>query len=328
MPEGPEVRRYADELANVLVGKKITEISARTKNAKAWLATHAGELTGQKVISVTAHGKNIIGTTDGGYYFYSHQMMWGRWHIMTPTEASVADRRERARIAIKNKVAVLMSAPIFEVGSGDPYKQIKYLKNLGPNILSYNGSVFDEKEFLKRLNAAAKLDRTIGAALLDQSILAGIGNYLRAEIMFVGRIDPWTKLIDLSKKDKKLLCKIIPEMAERAYARHGVTVTEELQARMKKDSALVYVPGREYGTHHYVFRRTNLPCLVCNEPVKQLRQALPNQVDDDEVIVAPDADEADQADEKSRIVYFCANCQNVDTVKVASEQPKSNSKRK
>ncbi len=50
---------------------------------------------------------------------------------------------------MKNKVAILMSAPIFELGAGNPFEQIKYLKNLGPNILSYDGSKFDQKEFLR-----------------------------------------------------------------------------------------------------------------------------------------------------------------------------------
>jgi endonuclease-8 len=41
---------------------------------------------------------------------------------------------------------------------------------------------------------------------------------------------------------------------------------------MRTDPSLVYQPGREYGTRHLVFRRTNLPCLLCGESIKQLRQ--------------------------------------------------------
>lgn len=317
MPEGPEVRRYADELASALIGKKITEISARTKNARAWLALHRSELIGQKVQSVIAHGKNIVGTISGDYYFYSHQMMWGRWHILTAKDAQIVDKRERARIEIKGKVAVLMSAPIFEVGAGNPFEQIKYLKNLGPNILSYSGSKFDDKEFLRRLNTESNQIKTIGAALLDQSILAGIGNYLRAEIMFAAHLNPWLKVNELKKKQKQSLCELIPLIAERAYKLHGVTVSDALQERMRKDDALVYVPGKEYGTHHYVFRRTNLPCLICNEPVRQLRQAMPAQNDDTEKLIA-----GEEAEEKSRIIYFCANCQDVDLQSVKEDQPK------
>ena len=320
MPEGPEVRRYADELANVLVSKKLIDVAARTKNARAWLTEHRSELIGKKVISVVAHGKNIIGTISGDYYFYSHQMMWGRWHVLDAKEALVVDKRERARIAVKDKVAVLMSAPIFEIGAGDPFDKIKYLKNLGPNILSYDGSKFDDKEFLRRLDAKPNQLKTIGAALLDQSILAGIGNYLRAEIMFVAHMNPWLKVQELTKKQKKSLCELIPTISERAYKTHGITVSDELQERMRKDGTLVYVPGKEYGTHHYVFRRTNLPCLVCSEPIRQLRQALPAQIMDDESSVSGSDDSEEE--EKSRIVYFCANCQDIDFAPLKAKQPR------
>jgi|688.fasta_scaffold223078_2 endonuclease-8 len=324
MPEGPEVRRYADELASILVPKKIIDVTARTKSAKAWLHEHRSELIGKKVQTVIAHGKNIIGTIDGGYYFYSHQMMWGRWHMVAPKDALVLDKRERARIEVKNKVAILMSAPIFEVGFGDPYEQVKYLKNLGPNILSYNGSLFDQKEFQRRLETPENRQKTIGAALLDQSILAGIGNYLRAEILFIARMNPWLTVGRLTKKQKKHLCELIPEVSERAYKTHGVTVSDAVQERMRKDGTLVYVPGKEYGTHHYVFRRTNLPCLVCDEPVRQLRQILPAQNDDldDESVSNAKNDE----EEKSRIIYFCPNCQGVDFAALKASQPKMNSR--
>ena len=64
---------------------------------------------------------------------------------------------------------------------------------------------------------------------------------------------------------------------------------------MASEPSLVYQPGREYGTRHLVFRRTNLPCLRCGEKVRQLRQRTSQ---DDE--------------ERTRIVYFCAKCQKVE----------------
>jgi formamidopyrimidine-DNA glycosylase len=67
---------------------------------------------------------------------------------------------------------------------------------------------------------------------------------------------------------------------------------------MASDPSLVYQPGREYGTRHMVFRRTNLPCLRCGEKIRQLRQ---------KTIQDQDAEE-----ERTRIVYFCAKCQATD----------------
>lgn len=357
MPEGPEVRKYADDLATALVGKRINLISARTKKAKQWLADNENKLVGRKIVSIKSIGKNIVGTVEGGFYFYSHQMMWGRWHVFeeqqqiepqpkslevvptnsgrpkgrgakvkdskdsdlktkrsksgqtklkeTKIEEPKKDRRERARIEVPGATAILMSAPIFEVGTGDPLEEVPFLASLGPDILD---DKFAAKEFKRRLLLDANLDREIGDALLDQRICAGIGNYLRAEIMFLARLDPWTLVRNLKSTTVSKLSSLIPEVAKRSL-NEQMTVTPELKAKMSADPALVYVPGREYGTRHYVFRRTNLPCLICGEPVRQLRQVSTNFASDDAEPNDANVDEAD--DTKSRIVYFCAKCQNV-----------------
>lgn len=295
MPEGPEVRRHADLLAHALVGKPLLELSARTKAARVWLDAHPNALPGQQVRAVTSRGKNLVGTIDGGYYFYSHLMMWGRWHVFhDPPEALERDRRERARLVVPDAVAILFSAPVFEVGQGDPFAQIEHLAALGPDCLPLGGAGgFDTAEFHRRL--AAHPARTIGAALLDQTLVAGIGNYLRAEILFQCRMNPWRLLSELTPDDWACLCHTIPGMAARAYQTEGVTVPGEWQARMKSDPSLVYNPDSEWGTRHAVFRRTNLPCLVCGTPIRQMRQV--TRQDDD--------------GDKERIIYFCPHCQSV-----------------
>lgn len=129
--------------------------------------------------------------------------------------------------------------------------------------------------------------------MLDQQVVAGIGNYLRAEILFDCRLDPWRSVADLRAVELDDLCTSIPRIAKRAYQTGGFTVTEEARSQMEQDSALVYRAGSEFGTRHYVFRRTNLPCLVCSSAIRQLRQAV----------------RADDEGEKTRIIYFCPTCQ-------------------
>ena len=126
MPEGPEVRKYADALDAVLTGRKITQFEARTREAKHWLAEQGSRLTGQRVLKVRSHGKHLLGDIEGGFYFHSHLMMWGRWltfpakihktrtrrpggsepnHAVLPLEK---DRRERARILVDDGGAALL----------------------------------------------------------------------------------------------------------------------------------------------------------------------------------------------------------------------------
>lgn len=331
MPEAPEVRKYADNLATALVGGRIISFSARTKHARAWFAANESELIGLKIDKVFARGKNIIGLIEGGYYFYSHQMMWGRWEIHSAEQEIDRDRRERARITTDGATAILMSAPVFEIGEGEPLEVVPYLKLLGPDVLTY-GENFNDAEFRKRLLRSQSKNRTLGDVLLDQQIAAGIGNYLRAEIMFLAKLNPWMLVKELSSSQLDLLCRLIPRVTKQAYLENGTTVTKKLKKRLSDDTSLVYVPGKEYGTRHYVFRRTNLPCLLCATPVKQLRQAVtPSNTPvvlsvgegarrTGKADASAFAGEQDEAEEKSRIVYFCPDCQSVEVSRYAPKR--------
>ena len=300
MPEGPEVRKYADALEAALSGRAIVSLQARTKEARKWLHDNEPQLIGRRVERVVSHGKHLIGHIEGDFFFHSHLMMWGRWQTFGPTrrksiEMPERDRRERARIVVAGAAAILLSAPIFNVGQGNPYNVIEILATLGPDALPYHRR-FARQEFLSRLLANEHLDETIGAALLNQRIVAGLGNYLRAEILFSCKLNPWVTIGELSRGNINCLLKAIPRLARDAYER-GATAAEADRKRMASDPSLVYVPGREYGTRHMVFRRTNLPCLRCGEKVRQLRQRT----------IQAEADE----EERTRIVYFCAKCQGV-----------------
>ena len=305
MPEGPEVRKYADALDAALSGRAIVSLQARTKEARKWLHDNERLLIGRRVERVVSHGKHLIGYIEGDFFFHSHLMMWGRWQTFGPTrgrgkakpvELPEKDRRERARIVVEGAAAILLSAPIFNVGEGDPYEVIEILATLGPDALPYLRR-FNREEFLRRL--LEHNDETIGAALLNQRIVAGLGNYLRAEILFSCKLNPWLTVDQIAQRNINCLLKTIPSLTRDAYER-GATAAEEDRKRMASDPSLVYVPGREYGTRHMVFRRTNLPCLRCGEKVRQLRQRTIQAEDDEE--------------ERTRIVYFCAKCQRVEDV--------------
>lgn len=296
MPEGPEVRRYANLLAQRLEDQPLLSLWTRLKIARSWLAVHESEIAGQKIERVFSHGKHLLGFLSDNFYFHSHLMMWGRWQIFDQPPEEI-DRRERTRIITANATAILFSAPTFMLGSGDPYEQIPILAELGTDVLPYAGD-FAAQSFLQRLFEPENLTNTIGAALLNQRIVAGIGNYLRAEILFNCRINPWRTIGELNDFEIACLLNTIPHFAILAYQTGGFTVTEESRQRLLTEHGLAYRTGSEWGARHYVFRRTNLPCLTCGEKVKQKRQVT-RQTDDGE-------------DDKTRIIYFCPNCQNVD----------------
>ncbi|MDQ4123621.1 MAG: hypothetical protein M3209_19455 [Acidobacteriota bacterium] len=293
MPEGPEVRRYADLLASNLEEQTLVNLWTRLKIAKAWLAERESEIVGQKILKIRSHGKHLLGYFEGDFYFHSHLMMWGKWLVFQTTPAEI-DRRERARIVTDAATAVLYSAPTFALGQGNPYEQIEILALLGKDILPYTGD-FNGEAFINRLFAPENLSETIGAALLNQRIVAGIGNYLRAEILFNCRINPWREVGKLTSKEVECLTYTIPHFAILAYKTGGRTVTDDERERLLTEHGLAYQAGSDWGARHYVFRRTNLPCLSCGEKIRQKRQIT----------------YADEEREKTRIIYFCPNCQQV-----------------
>ncbi len=304
MPEGPEVRRYAVQLANALENQPVTHLSARTRDAKAFLSEHPDLFPGRIIERIRSHGKHLFGVFEGEIGFHSHLMMWGRWSVYGGGETIEIDRRERARIETPAAIAILLSAPVFEIFQGEPYQKIENLRTLGPDILPYDGP-FDAALWRKRLLSEENLEREIGAVLLDQRISAGIGNYLRADILFFCRIDPYKRVGELSSAELAALSEEIPRVARRAFEGEGVSVPPALRERLLSDTSLSYgAQIREYGARHAVFRRTNLPCLVCETPVKQKKQVVYRTPDGD--------DENEPGDERARIIYFCPNCQNVD----------------
>ena len=148
-------------------------------------------------------------------------------------------------------------------------------------------------------------------ARTNQRILAGLGNYLRAEVLFACRLNPWRKVGALTKRDLRCLCKSVPALGRRAYE-HSATASDAERDRMWADPALVYQPGREYSTRHLVFRRTNLPCLHCGETIKQLRQkTYLEETSENRDAQQTVNGEAAATEERTRIVYYCARCQKV-----------------
>src|SRR5690349_17080414 len=113
MPEGPEVRKYADALDTALTRRAIVSLEARTKDARKWLHENEQRIRGRRVERVVSHGKHLLGYIEGDFFFHSHLLMWGRWQTFGPSRQlglPERDRRERARIVVKRAAAILLSA--------------------------------------------------------------------------------------------------------------------------------------------------------------------------------------------------------------------------
>jgi len=109
--------------------------------------------------------------------------------------------------------------------------------------------------------------RRLGALLLDQGFVAGLGNYLRADILFQARLHPALRPVDLEAAERRRLASAVLTIARRAYRRAGVTNDPDRARRLRERG----LPRRAW--RHLVFDREGEPCWACGGTVRRLDAA-------------------------------------------------------
>lgn len=151
----------------------------------------AERIDGRVLESVEAIGKNLLLRFEGGVVVRSHLRMSGRWSLRPRGER----RAGRPWLVLRGDRAegVLWNGPVLELHT-------RALARLGPDILERPPRIDD---MLARLRAADPT-RFLGETLLDQSLVAGIGNMWMAEALWEARLSPWRRLADVSEDDRRL----------------------------------------------------------------------------------------------------------------------------
>ena len=181
MPEGDSLRRAARQL-QVLVGERV---EVETPHPRAAVKGLAARLDGLRLEGVDAVGKNLLLRFEGGLVLRSHLRMNGRWRV----ERRGATRAGKPWLVLRgvDQEAVLWNGPVLELVTDC------YLRGSGPDILDESP---DYDGMLVRLRSQPQ-EREIGDALLDQRLVAGIGNVWKAEALWEARISPWRQLAEL-----------------------------------------------------------------------------------------------------------------------------------
>jgi endonuclease-8 len=185
MPEGDSLHRAAQRL-QVLVGQRV---EVETPHPRAAVKGLAQRLDGRRLERVEAIGKNLLLRFEGRLVLRSHLRMSGRWRVEPPGTA----RSGKPWLVLRGAEheAVLWGGPVLELGTD------WYLRGPGPDIL---GEPPDFEEMLARLRAEPP-ERELGDALLDQRLVAGIGNVWRAEALWEARVSPWSRLGEAGDAD-------------------------------------------------------------------------------------------------------------------------------
>jgi endonuclease-8 len=230
MPEGDSLHRTAERL-RALEGQVVAVESPHPRAAALGIAPR---LDGKRLERVEAVGKNLLFTFEGDVVLRSHLRLRGRWHVGT------ADARRSGRpwLVLRGETheAVLWNGPVLELGRGATGRGA--VARLGPDIMA---EAPDYDAIVARMRRGDQ-GRELGDALLDQRLVAGIGNVWRSESLFAAGVSPWATLDDVD--DAAL--RAVLESASQAM-------------RVGRGERMVY-------------RRAGLPCRRCGTAIAARRQ--------------------------------------------------------
>jgi endonuclease-8 len=206
MPEGDTVHRAARAL-QALVGE---ELSAQALHPRARSTGVAERLDGRRLLGVEARGKNLLFRFAGGYVLRSHLRMSGSWRVLG-SEASVPGR---PWLVLRGRTgqAVLRGGSMLELTA-------RAASNLGPDILA---ETLDTDVMALGLRSTDP-HRAIGEVLLDQRVVAGIGNVWRNEALWHARVSPWTQLADLGDPDLRSVLEAAATLMRRSLENGRLT---------------------------------------------------------------------------------------------------------
>jgi endonuclease-8 len=277
MPEGDTIFRAARTLQRALAGKPVVFFESMLP------ALDRLEITGRTIDRVSTAGKHILMHFSGDLVLRTHMRMNGSWHIYRRGERWLRPRRDmRLVIATDEFEAVGFSIPEAELIATRDLQRHDTLRKLGPDLLA---DTFDAGEALRRLRGHG--NAAVADALLNQRVMAGIGNVYKSEVLFLCRVNPFTAVHVL---DDTQLASIV-ETARRLLR---VNVSEgpalgnvEGLAAMTTYTGFRRTTGRDDPKERlWVYGRARLPCRRCGTPISINKQG---------------------AD--ARLTYWCPACQ-------------------
>jgi endonuclease-8 len=244
MPEGDVVRRTALRLDAALAGQLLTASDLR------WPSLATADLAGRTVLGVQSVGKHLLLRCDGdpALTLHSHLRMEGSWHVLRtgepfrsrPASGIRAVLETPSWTAVGHRLGMLDLVRTDEEGT--------LVGHLGPDLLDPD---------LDRDDAACRLlaepGRTVGEALLDQRVVAGVGTMFMAEVLFVLGATPWTTVADVEAgPGTRRLVDLAVRMLQANVERAVQTTTGDTRN----------------GQQTYVHARSGRPCRRCGTTVR------------------------------------------------------------
>ncbi len=254
MPEGPEIRRAADRVAKAIVDVPLDGVEFGLPH----LVQFQEELGASQVCEVTTRGKGMLTRFRCGLTVFSHNQLYGKWVVTQSPQRPSTKRSLRFAIYTPTRWALLYSASTIEVVPDEEVEQIPFIAKLGPDSLDKRTT---PAKVRRRLSSSKFRRRSLSALLLDQGFVAGLGNYLRSEILFEAGVHPDRRPMDCDDAHLDALAAAILSLTRRSYRSGGIT-TDIALAKSLKDEG-----WRRAEYRHWVFRRGGQPCHRCGDTI-------------------------------------------------------------
>jgi len=274
MPEGDTIFRAARSLHKVLAGHVVTRFE--TAYAHIDRVNVDTPIAGRTVEKCESAGKHLLIRFSGDLILRTHMRMNGSWHLYRHGERWWrGPHAMRVRIDTADWVAVAFNVPVAEFVTPRQLETRDPVAQLGPDLL---GVEFDRHEAIRRIVASAA--RPIAMTLLDQRIVAGIGNVYKSEVLFLSGVHP-------EVPSSEVPLPILEAMMDTARRLLRDNVVEGTSGQIQTYRNLrQFSVGSSNDDNLWVYGRRDKPCRKCATPIEMKKMGL-----------------------EARSTYWCPSCQ-------------------
>ena len=280
MPEGDTIYRAARALQRAIGGKVVTGFE--TGLAKLARVNDDAPLVGRMVEKVESRGKWCLIFFSGDLILVTHMLMSGCWHLYRTGERWQMGRgRMRVVIRTADWEAVGFDIPVAEFHTTRSLERSSEVPKLGPDILSDSFTVEDGVARLA-VYGRENPDAEIAAVLLNQRVLAGLGNVYKSEVLFAAGVNPFRAMRTITPREMEVMV----DVAQRYMKANVVDATPASKGRSPgtadgKGDGIVTYSGNRRTTHAmdreerlWVYRRQGQECRRCGATVMMRKQGV------------------------------------------------------
>jgi endonuclease VIII len=270
MPEGDTIYRAARALQRAIGGKVVTGFE--TGLAKLARVNDDTPLVGRVVEKVESRGKWCLIFFSGDLILITHMLMSGSWHLYRAGERWQMGRG-RMRVVIRagdengEWEAVGFNIPVAEFHTARSLERNSQVPKLGPDILSEG---FTVEGGVARMAAYGREnpDAEIGAVLLNQRVLAGLGNVYKSEVAFAARVNPFRAMKTITPREMQTMV----DLAQRYMRANVVDGKGEGIVTYAEKRRTTHAMNRE--ERLWVYRRQGQECRRCGAAVMMRKQGV------------------------------------------------------